>query len=439
MQVSVESTTAIERRMTVGIPSEKVDAAVEQRLQQTARSVRINGFRPGKVPMSVVRKRFGDGVRHEVLGELMRDAYLEAVEQEKLRPVGYPRFEPKADASSTGLEFIAVFEVFPDVQVEGLGDLTLIRHQTEIQESDIDTMLDNLRKQAAKWVDSEEAAADGDRLVVDYRGTIDGEAFDGGTAENATIQIGAGRMIPGFEEGLVGLRAGDSKVLDVTFPEEYHAENLKGKAAQFAVTVKTVSKSQLPEVDESFFSLYGVEDATLESFRSELRKNMEREAMNAINAKIKQQIVDQLVGRVDFEVPTALVDNEINRMRQEAVERFGGGNRMDPRGLPAELFKDQARRRVQTGLIFAQIVKDAGIKVSEAQVRGKIEELASSYQDPQQFVEWFMSNPEQKAQIETAVMEDLVVAHVAGVARIEDQAVSYEQAVKPLARESASA
>lgn len=432
MQVSVESTTAIERRMTVGIPSDQVDAAVEKRLQQTARSVRINGFRPGKVPMNVVKKRYGAGVRQEVVGEMMRDAYLEGIRKEKLQPAGYPRFEPKSTEENQDIEFVAVFEVYPEFEVKGLDALKVVRQQTDVQESDIDTMIENLRKQSSKWVESQDAAIDGDRLVVAYKGTVDGEAFEGGSSDNATIQIGSNRMIPGFESGLIGLKAGDTKTLDLTFPADYHAEALKGKAAQFEVSVKSVSKPELPEVNAEFFAMYGVDNADIENFRGELRKNMAREADNAVKGKVKQQIVDQLVTAVSVEVPTALVNGEIDRMRQEAVQRFGGGAKMDPASLPAELFKEQATKRVQTGLIFAQIVKDNGIKVTEAQVRSKIEELATSYQDPEQFVEWFMSNPEQKAQIETAVLEDLVVDLVLKTAQVDDQVVSYEDSVKPL-------
>lgn len=431
MQVSVESTTAIERRMTVGIPSDKVDAAVDKRLQETARKAKINGFRPGKIPMSVVRKRFGDGVRQEVVGELMRDAYLEALESEKLQPAGYPRFEPKSTDAGSDIEFVAVFEVYPEFTIGSLDGLKITREQTDVQDSDIDQMIENLREQSAKWVEEDKAAEEGDNITVDYRGTIDGEAFEGGTAENATIRIGAKRMIPGFEEGLVGLKAGDEKILQVTFPEDYQAENLKGKAADFAVTVRAVAARQLPEVNEEFFANYGVEGKDLEGFRDELRKNMTREAKNAIDNKIKQQVVDQLVEQVAVEVPQALIDNEVNRMRQEAVQRFGGGQNLDPSALPAELFTEQAKKRVQTGLIFAQLIKEKELAATDEQIRAKIEELASSYQDPEQFVEYFMNNAEQRGQIESAVLEEQVIDLALQSAQVEEVVVSYEDAVKP--------
>ncbi len=439
MQVSLENTTAIERRMTVGIPSDKVDAAVNQRLQEASRTVKINGFRPGKVPMSVVQKRYGAGIRQEVVGEMMRDAYMQALEEQKLQPAGYPKFEPKSTEAGADVEFVAVFEVYPEFTVGALDQIKVRKETAEVVDSDIDQMISNLREQSAKWVESEKAAEEGDKVTIDYKGTVDGEAFEGGTAENATVQIGSKRMIPGFEEGLVGLKAGDTKTLDVNFPEDYQAENLKGKAAKFDVTVRAVAERELPEIDEAFFASYGVEGKDLDGFREELRKNMTREAANASSNKVKQQVVDQLVEQVAVEVPAALISNEVDRMRQEAVQRFGGGQNLDPSALPAELFTEQAKKRVQTGLIFAQIIKEQELEATDDQVRAKIEELAGSYQDPEQFIEYFMNNAEQKAQIESSVLEDQVVDKVLEQGQVEEATVSYEDAVKPPAQDAAAA
>lgn len=439
MQVSLENTTAIERRMTVGIPSDKVDAAVNQRLQEASRTVKINGFRPGKVPMSVVQKRYGAGIRQEVVGEMMRDAYMQALEEQKLQPAGYPKFEPKSTEAGADVEFVAVFEVYPEFTVGALDQIKVKKETAEVVDADIDQMISNLREQSAKWVESEKAAEEGDKVTIDYKGTVDGEAFEGGTAENATVQIGSKRMIPGFEEGLVGLKAGDTKTLDVNFPEDYQAENLKGKAAKFDVTVRAVAERELPEIDEAFFASYGVEGKDLDGFREELRKNMTREAANASSNKVKQQVVDQLVEQVAVEVPAALISNEVDRMRQEAVQRFGGGQNLDPSALPAELFTEQAKKRVQTGLIFAQIIKEQELEATDDQVRAKIEELAGSYQDPEQFIEYFMNNAEQKAQIESSVLEDQVVDKVLEQGQVEEATVSYEDAVKPPAQGAAAA
>ncbi|MBU6954326.1 MULTISPECIES: trigger factor [unclassified Hahella] len=438
MQVSLESTSSIERRMTIGVPATQVNSEVEKRLQKTARTVRMNGFRPGKVPMSVVKKRYGEGVRQEVIGEMMRDAYVEALQKEDLNPAGYPKFEPKKIEDGEDLEFIATFEIYPEVAIGDLSSISVEKEDFEIVDADVDTMIDKLRQQSSVWKDSEDAAADGDRLTIDFKGMIDGEAFEGGSAENAQIVIGSKRMIPGFEDGLVGLKAGDEKTLDLTFPEDYHAENLKGKPAQFEVKVSKVERSELPEINDEFFAQYGVQEGGEEAFKVEIRKNMEREAKFAIANKVKQQVVDQLLGLSEFDVPSALVDSEVNRMREDAAQRFGGGQ-MKASQLPAELFKDQAVKRVKTGLIFAQVVKDNGLEASEEQIEAKIRELASSYQEPEQVVSWYMSNPEQKAQMQSVVLEDVVVDFVADKAKIETKSVSYEDAVKPRTAPAAEA
>ena len=438
MQVSVETTSTIERRMTIGVPASKVDSEVEKRLQKTAQTVRMNGFRPGKVPLSVVRRRYGDGVRQEVVGEVMRDAYIDALQQEKLNPAGYPKFEPKQLDSGKDLEFTAIFEVYPEIQVGDLSSLTLTQEAAEVVDADIDNMIEMLRKQSQTWAETEEPAAEGDRLTVDYKGTLGGEAFEGGTADGASIQIGSKRMIPGFEEGLVGLKAGESKTLDLTFPEDYHAENLKGKATQFEVSVKKVEAAKLPEVNEEFFAQYGVQEGGMEAFRAELKKNMEREAKFAIANKVKQQIVDQLIASNEMQVPGALIQSEIQKMKQDAVQRFGGGQ-MDPAQLPDELFKDQSEKRVKTGLLFAQIIKDQELKASDEEIEAKIRELAASYQEPEQVVSWYMGNAEQKAQIESVVLEDTVVEYVLGKAKVTTKNVSYDDAVKPAAAAAADA
>ncbi|OZG71288.1 trigger factor [Hahella sp. CCB-MM4] len=436
MQVSVETTSPIERRMTIGVPASKVDSEVEKRLQKTAQTVRMNGFRPGKVPLSVVRRRYGEGVRQEVIGEVMRDAYIDALQQEKLNPAGYPKFEPQQLESGKDLEFTAVFEVYPEISVGDLGSLSLTKEETEVVDADIDNMIEMLRKQSQSWEEKDGAAEEGDRLTVDYKGMLDGEAFEGGSAEDASIQIGAGRMIPGFEEGLAGVKAGEEKTLQLTFPEDYHAENLKGKATEFAVTVKKVESPKLPEVNEEFFAQYGVQEGGMDAFRAELKKNMEREAKFAVANKVKQQIVDQLIGLQEVGVPSALIQSEVQKMKQDAVQRFGGGQ-MDPSQLPDELFKDQAEKRVKTGLIFAQIVKDQELKASDEQIEEKIREMAASYQEPEQVVNWYMNNAEQKAQIESVVLEDVVVDYVLGKAKVDAKNVSYDDAVKPAAASTA--
>lgn len=429
MQVSVETTSSIERRLTIGVPAQEVDNEVEKRLKETAQRVRLNGFRPGKAPMSVVKKRYGEGVRQEVIGELMRNAYIEALSKENLNPAGFPRFEPKELGEGKDLEFVATVEVYPEIKLADVSALEFTRESAEVTEKDVDSMIENLRKQQTTWQQVERAAQNGDQLTMAYVGTLDGEPFEGGTADNSRIVLGSGRMIPGFEEGLVGVSAGEERTLDLTFPEDYHAEQLKGKAAQFRVRVIKVEEPVLPEVNDEFFAAFGVTEGGEAAFRAEVKRNMEREVKQALNAKLKQQIVDALLSQNEFEVPKSLVESEIDRLREDAVRQFGG-MKIDPKQLPAELFKDQAERRVKTGLIFAEIAKTNSIRPTAEQVEAKIEEIASTYQEPERVVEWYRNNREQRSGIEAVVLEDLIVESILGQAKVSDQAVSYEDAVK---------
>jgi len=433
MQVSVETTSSIERRLTIGVPAQEVDSEVEKRLKQTASRARLNGFRPGKAPMSVVKKRFGEGVRQEVISDMMRDAYIKALSEEKLNPAGLPRFEPKELGEGKDLEFVATVEVYPEITLADFSDLEFTRESAEVTEKDVDNMIENLRKQQTTWQQVERAAQDGDQLTVSYVGTLDGEPFQGGSADNARIVLGSGRMIPGFEEGLVGAAAGEERDLDLTFPEDYHAEELKGKATQFKVHVIKVEEPVLPEVNDEFFAAFGVSEGGEEAFRAEVKRNMEREVKQALSAKLKQQIVDALLEKNQFDVPKALVTTEIDRLREDAVRQFGGMN-MDPKQLPAELFQEQAERRVKTGLIFAEIAKADEIRPTAEQVDAKIQEIASTYQEPERVVEWYSNNREQRSGIEAVVLEDLIIEKILGQAKVTDQSVSYEDAVKSAQR-----
>jgi len=433
MQVSVETTSSIERRMTIGVPAEQVESEVQKRLQETAKSVKINGFRPGKVPFNVVKKRYGAGVRQEVVGEIMRNAYVEALAKEEINPAGYPKFEAKSIEDGKDLEFVAVFEVNPEIELADMSGISVEREKAEIKKTDVNTMIDVLRRQHATPKSVKRKAKKKDILTVDFKGTVDGEEFEGGSAEDSKITLGSGQMIPGFEDGLIGSKPGEELTLDVTFPEDYQNTELAGKAAQFAVTVKANEEQVLPEMNQEFFSKYGIEDADEEKFTAEILKNMERELAQAVNNKVKQQIIDQLVKANEFEVPGTMIDQEIDRMREDAVRQFGGGAEMKAENLPAELFKDQAGKRVRTGLVFSAIVKTNELKVDADQVNDKITQIASTYQDPEQVVEWYKGNQEQMAQVESVVLEDQVVELVLSKATVKDKKVSYEDAVKPAA------
>ncbi|WP_263142649.1 trigger factor [Pseudomonas sp. RIT-PI-AD] len=430
MQVSVESTSALERRMTIGVPAERIETEVTKRLQQTARQAKIAGFRPGKVPMSVIRQRYEDAARQEALGDLIQSTFYEAVVEQKLNPAGSPAVEPKVFEKGKDLEYVATFEVFPEFQVAGFDGIAIERLQAEVGEADVDNMLEILRKQNTRFEAAEgRAAQDGDQVSIDFVGKVDGEAFSGGSAKGSLLVLGSKRMIPGFEEGLVGAKAGEERVLNLTFPEDYQNLELAGKAAEFTVNVNSVSEPKLPELDEEFFGQFGIKGEGLEGFRAEVRKNMERELRQAIKAKVKNQVMDGLLSANPIEVPKSLIGNEVNRLRVQAVQQFGGN--IKPDQLPAELFEEQAKRRVVLGLIIAEVVKQNELKPDEARVRELIEEMASAYQEPQQVVAWYYKNEQQMNEVRSVVLEEQVVDTVLQKAKLTDKAVSYEEAVKP--------
>ncbi|MDR6232442.1 trigger factor [Pseudomonas oryzihabitans] len=429
MQVSVENTSALERRMTIGVPAERIETEVNKRLQQTAQRAKVPGFRPGKVPMSVIRQRYEASARQEALGDLIQETFYEAVVEQKLNPAGAPAVEPKVFEKGKDLEYVATFEVFPEFEVKGLDGIEIERQESSVQDADIDKMLDVLRKQGTRYEAVDRAAANDDQVTIDFVGTRDGEAFAGGSAEGTKLVLGSGRMIPGFEDGLVGAKAGEERVLDLTFPEDYQNLDLAGKAAQFKVTVKEVAAPELPELNEAFFKQFGVEETTVEGFRTEVRKNMERELRQALKTKVKNQVMDGLLAANQIDVPAALISNEVDRLRVQAVQQFGGN--INPEQLPAELFSEQAKRRVLLGLIIAEMVKQFELKPDDARVRELIEEMAAAYQEPEQVVKWYYQNEQQLNEVRSVVLEEQVVDTVLKQAKVTDKQVSYEDAVKP--------
>jgi trigger factor len=429
MQVSVENTSALERRMTIGVPAERIEAEVNKRLQQTARNAKIPGFRPGKVPMSVIRQRYEADARQEALGNVIQASFYEAVVEQKLNPAGAPAVEPKVFEKGKDLEYIATFEVFPEFEVGAFDTIEVERLSAEVADSDLDNMLEVLRKQNVRYEQADRAAQNEDQLNIDFVGKVEGEAFAGGSATGTQLVLGSGRMIPGFEDALVGAKAGEEKVLNLTFPEDYQNLELAGKAAEFTVTVNSVSEAKLPELNEAFFGQFGIKETGLDGFRAEVRKNMERELRQAIKAKIKNQVMDGLVSTNPIEVPKALLDNEVDRLRVQAVQQFGGN--IKPDQLPAELFSEQAKRRVVLGLIVAEVVKQNELKPDEARVRELIQEMASAYQEPEQVVSWYYKNEEQLNEVRSVVLEEQVVDTVLQKAKVTDKSVSYEEAVKP--------
>lgn len=431
MQVSVENTSALERRMTVGVPADRVEAEVTKRLQRTARQAKVPGFRPGKVPMNIIRQRYEADARQDVLGEVIQTSFYEAVVAEKLNPAGQPAIEPKVFEKGKDLEYIATFEVYPEFEVTGLENIEIERLQAEVADSDIDGMLDILRKQNTRYVKVERAAAKDDQVNIDFVGRIDGEVFAGGSANGVPVILGSGNMIPGFEEALEGATAGEERVITPTFPENYQNAELAGKQAEFTVKINAVEEPAMPELDEQFFTLFGMSEGGLQGFRTEVRKNMERELKQALTGKLKAQVMDGLLAQNEIEVPKALIENENWRLRSQAVQQFGG--QMKAEQLPADMFAEQAKRRVSLGLLIAQLVKQLGIKVDEDRVRNSVEEMASAYQEPQQVIDWYYKNERQLEDVRALVLEEQVVEAVLARAKVADKQVAYEDAVKPAA------
>ncbi|MBB1450991.1 trigger factor [Pseudoalteromonas sp. SG43-1] len=430
MQVSVETTQGLERRITITVPSENVETEVKKRLQQLSKTQRIDGFRAGKVPVSVINKRFGPAVRQEVAGEVMQRNYIEAIVSEKINPAGAPTFAPKSLEAGKDLEFSATFEVYPEVEVQGLDKITVEKPAVTVTDEDLANMLETLRKQHAEWADVDTAAGENDRVTVDFVGTIDGEVFEGGKAEDFPLELGQGRMIPGFEDNIVGKKAGEEVVADVTFPDDYHAENLKGKAAQFTITVKKVEAQELPELSEEFATKFGVTEGGVDALKEEVKKNMTRELDQAVKASVKDQAIKGLLANNEIEVPKVLVDQEVDALRQQAAQRFGGDAQNMPE-LPAELFHEQAVTRVKTGLLLGEVIKANEIKVDDAKVEALIATVASAYEDPTEVVEYYKGNDQLMQQMRNVAMEEQAVEAILAKAVVTDVEKAFDDIMNP--------
>jgi len=436
MQVTSEAVSGVARRLNVSVPTSRINEQFEARLKRTAKTVKINGFRQGKVPVNVVRREYGAGIYQEVVNDIIRDTVFEAIQQEKINAVGMPNID-KVENKDDALVYEATVEVYPEVEVKALDTLTVERKTSEIQDKDVDQMIENLQKQRQTWVETKGMAKKDMQVTFDFEGTIDGEKFEGGSATDFKLVLGSGRMISGFEDGIIGMKKGEEKVIDVTFPEDYQAENLAGKAAQFKITVKQVEKAKLPELDAEFLQTFGVsEEEGIDKLKADVRKNMEREVRNGLRNQVKQAAFDALVEANEVEVPSAMVAQEIDRQRQQMIQQFtqqfGGANAQtfDKSMLPDELFKEQAEKSVKLGVLVSKVLADAKLEVDPARVEAYIEDMASSYEDPTEVIEYFKNDKQQRAQIEAVVLEDQVVDYILAAARVSDTEVSYEDLLK---------
>ena len=430
MQVSVESTSTLERKLTIGVDAANIEKEIEKRLAQVSRTAKVDGFRAGKVPMRVIKQRYAQGVRQEVLGEQIQRSFIQAVTQEKLNPAGTPRIEQVNDKEGEDFTFVATFEVYPEVKVGGLENISVEKPVAEVTDADVDNMISILSKQQAKWVDSSAAAKDGDRVKLDFEGFIDGTAFEGGKADGYVLAIGSKSMIPGFEDQVVGMTVGQEGTVKVTFPADYHKEDLKGKAAEFKVKVHEIKTAELPELNPEFFAKYGVDCADEAAFKVEVKKNMVRELKQAVKRQVKNVTLEALLAQNALEVPVSLVDQEVARMQQQAVSQFGGGQKLDPSQLPRELFADQATHRVKLGLLINATIEQFAIKAGEEKINEIIADLASTFQDADQVIEYYKSNREQRAQIEALALEEAVVDAVLAKAKVTEKSASYEEVIR---------
>lgn len=439
MQVSVENTGNIERKMTVTLPAERVDQEVDKRLKSMRGRVRIDGFRPGKVPFTVVKQRYGASVHQEVVGDAVQESFSEAATQQELRVAGLPSIDMNGMQLGEPLEYIATFQVYPEFEVGDVSTLEVTRPTAEIGEADIDKMVEVIRDQQKVWNDVERAVADNDQVTVDFVGSLDGELFDGGSAEDFVVELGAGRMLPDFEAALIGMSIGEEKDADVSFPDEYQAENLAGKTAQFKLTVKSVQESAQPELNEEFIKQFGVEDGSVETFRAEVKNNMQRELSNALKTRIKQQVMDGLSELHDIEMPDALVTDEVKHVRDEFAQNMKnqGMDGASAANLPDDLFKPQAERRVKLGLIVGEIIRQKEMQRDQARVDAMLETLAASYEEPSALIEYYKTNPQAMQTVEAAVMEEMIVDWVMDTAQVTDEPSDFNSIMNPKQEEVA--
>jgi trigger factor len=428
----MEATTALanelERRIDLSIAIADVEKGMDMRLKRMGKNMKMPGFRPGKVPFNIVKQQHGDQARHEVLSEELDRVFGESVTTQKMRVAGYPRIEPKVTESTSHLEFTAIFEVYPEITLGDTSTAAIERPILEVSDAEIDKTLDILRKQRVSYEDTDRAAAKEDRVVIDFIGRKDGVPFQGGQAADYPFVLGQGMMLPDFENAVEGAKAGESKIFDLAFPEDYHAKDLAGQTVQFEITVKQIQAPKLPEVDADFAIGMGVADGDVTKMRAEIEANLKREVKRRIESKIKDQVMEALITANPIAVPSALVDAEIQRLIQAArqdMEQRGMKNKDFP--IQPEWFADQAKRRVSLGLILSELVKAEKLQATPEQIRSMVEETAQSYEQPEEIIRWYYAQPQRLSEVEGVAIENNVVAWVMGKAKVTDKAAVFDE------------
>ncbi len=429
MQVKVEVLEGLQRKVVVEVPAEQVNEKIQQRLKKVQKTAKMDGFRPGKIPMKIVEQKYQGAVRQEVLGDLIESTYGDAIKQEKLTPAGQPAITPVSGfAANENFVYEATLEVVPEFEVKGLDSLAVKKPDTKVLAKDVKTMVDNLRKQAATWEISEEAAADGDRAVIDFAGKIDGEAFEGGSAEDFSMQVGAKQMLPEFEAAVVDAKVGDTVTATVNFPEDYHGKEVAGKTAEFDITIKRIEKPKLPRVDESFIKRFGVEEGTREAFENLIRENMERELTGGVRKYVNQQVMQHLVDANNAVlVPESMVKNEVERMVQESGVEKQIQDTEELEKIKLNNFDQPARRRVLLGLIMGKLFESQKIIPDPKRLEERVETIAATYEDPQEVREFYNSNANAREQLFAQVMEDQLIESLLENATVESVKKSFDE------------
>jgi len=429
MQQAVQNTSSpLERHLTVSVPVAQLEAEIETRLKKLARTVKMQGFRPGHVPLKMVKSAYGPQVHQEVLSESVQRAFADALKDQNYRIAGYPRFQPvQSGEGASAVEYTATFEVYPEVTIGDISSRKVERPTTQVAEKDVESTLQTLRKQRAKYERVERAAAAADLVNIDFEGLIAGQPFAGNKAENFTVVLGEARMLPDFEAALEGMREGESRTFPITFPQDY-AEAVKGKTADFTVKVNQVAEPRLPPLDSELAKALGVEDGDVERLKREVRQNIEKEVAKRTKQSVKEQIMDGLYGSADFEVPRALLDSEIGRMQQQAVEDLKQrGMTTQNLSLPPDLFTERATRRLKLSILVTELVKRNELQPKPEQVRRAIEEHSESFEQPEQLVRWYYADPARLAEVEALVMEDNVVEWAMGKMKVEDKPTDFDE------------
>jgi trigger factor len=429
MQVSVEKTSELSRKMTVSVPEAVVRAKMEERLKTLARQVKIDGFRPGKVPQHVVNKMFGDKVRGEITGDLIQSTFYEALQNHDLKPAGYPHILPADEPE--GFKYIAEFEVYPEITLSDVNGLEIVRPTAHVEEADVDAMIEKLRAQRKTWDPAERPAQMDDRVTLNFSGTSEGENFTDGRVSDYPVEIGSKRMIPGFEDQLIGLKAGDAKTFSITFPENYNNEKLAGKEAEFEVEAVKVEAAQLPDIDEAFIKSYGIEQGTPDEFRQDVKNNMERELETALRAKLKNAVLDALYVKVPVTVPNVLLNQEVERL-MEPYKQSAKKNKIkvEDMNIPAAMFEDQARRRVSLGLTLNEIIRQNEIKLDETRLLAVVENMAKSYERPDEVVAWYYADKERLADVQQMVLEEQAVDWLVKHADITEATIAFAEVME---------